>query len=78
MRSRATSILSKTLATFLPGIFLIGYNIGTGSLTAMSKNERNINYKTLIIKNGGFAILGYCVDSRYAQAEESTFNETSE
>ena len=27
----------QSLAAILPGIFLIGYNIGTGSLTAMSK-----------------------------------------
>ena len=29
--------LSKTLALFLPGIFLLGFNIGTGSVTAMAK-----------------------------------------
>jgi len=28
---------SKTLALFLPGIFLLGFNIGTGSVTAMAK-----------------------------------------
>ena len=33
MRSR----FSKTLALFLPGIFLLGFNIGTGSVTAMAK-----------------------------------------
>ena len=33
MRSK----LSKTLALFLPGIFLLGFNIGTGSVTAMAK-----------------------------------------
>lgn len=33
MRSR----LSRTLALFLPGIFLLGFNIGTGSVTAMAK-----------------------------------------
>lgn len=33
--------MRKTLAAFLPGIFLIGYNIGTGSLTAMSKAGAN-------------------------------------
>jgi len=27
----------KTLALFLPGIFLLGFNIGTGSVTAMAK-----------------------------------------
>ena len=29
--------LSKVLALFLPGIFLLGFNIGTGSVTAMAK-----------------------------------------
>ena len=29
--------LSKALAVFLPGIFLLGFNIGTGSVTAMAK-----------------------------------------
>ena len=29
--------LSKALALFLPGIFLLGFNIGTGSVTAMAK-----------------------------------------
>jgi len=28
---------SKTLALFLPGIFLLGFNIGTGSVTTMAK-----------------------------------------
>ncbi|HSH09325.1 MAG TPA: Nramp family divalent metal transporter [Oceanipulchritudo sp.] len=29
---------TKTLALFLPGIFLLGFNIGTGSVTAMAKS----------------------------------------
>lgn len=29
--------LKKTLALFLPGIFLLGFNIGTGSVTTMAK-----------------------------------------
>ncbi|MHC4535396.1 MAG: Nramp family divalent metal transporter [Planctomycetota bacterium] len=33
LRSR----FSKTLALFLPGIFLLGFNIGTGSVTSMAK-----------------------------------------
>jgi len=28
---------AKGLALFLPGIFLLGFNIGTGSITAMAK-----------------------------------------
>lgn len=31
------SKFSKALALFLPGIFLLGFNIGTGSVTAMAK-----------------------------------------
>ncbi|MEP6343536.1 MAG: Nramp family divalent metal transporter [Maricaulaceae bacterium] len=31
------SKFSKTLALFLPGIFLLGFNLGTGSVTAMAK-----------------------------------------
>lgn len=29
--------ISRALASFLPGIFLLGFNIGTGSVTAMAK-----------------------------------------
>jgi len=29
--------LAKVIALFLPGIFLLGFNIGTGSVTAMAK-----------------------------------------
>lgn len=29
--------VSKIIASFLPGIFLVGFNIGTGSVTAMAK-----------------------------------------
>lgn len=29
--------LKKTLKSFLPGIFLFGYTVGTGSVTAMAK-----------------------------------------
>jgi len=40
----------KWLASLMPGIFLIGYNIGTGSLTAMSK--AGANYGTGILAAG--------------------------
>ncbi|MBD3384646.1 divalent metal cation transporter [candidate division KSB1 bacterium] len=33
--------LKKLFYSFLPGIFLIGYNIGTGSVTSMSKSGAN-------------------------------------
>lgn len=32
-----TARLSQSLALFLPGIFLLGFNIGTGSVTSMAK-----------------------------------------
>jgi manganese transport protein len=37
MKQSLKSRFSKTLALFLPGIFLLGFNIGTGSVTAMAK-----------------------------------------
>ena len=47
------------LASLLPGIFLIGYNIGTGSLTAMSK--AGANYGTGLL----WAVLLSCVITWY-------------
>lgn len=37
MTKPKTFSISKMLALFLPGIFLLGFNIGTGSVTAMAK-----------------------------------------
>lgn len=37
MNTTIRTKLAKTLALFLPGIFLLGFNIGTGSVTAMAK-----------------------------------------
>ena len=34
-KSRKNTVL-ETLALFLPGIFLLGFNIGTGSVTALA------------------------------------------
>ena len=36
METRTRSTFAKTLALFLPGIFLLGFNIGTGSVTSMA------------------------------------------
>lgn len=36
MKSTIREKFTKTLALFLPGIFLLGFNIGTGSVTAMA------------------------------------------
>ena len=35
------SKVNKIVASLLPGIFLIGYNVGTGSITSMSKAGAN-------------------------------------
>ena len=37
MQTSLRSRISTTLALFLPGIFLLGFNIGTGSVTTMAK-----------------------------------------
>jgi len=37
MKTSFRKKITKTLALFLPGIFLLGFNIGTGSVTAMAK-----------------------------------------
>lgn len=41
------SKLKKVIASILPGIFLIGYNVGTGSVTSMSKAGANFGYDLL-------------------------------
>jgi len=43
----------------LPGIFLIGYNVGTGSVTAMSKAGANFGMDLL------WAVLVSCVMTYY-------------
>src|SRR5210317_185339 len=37
MKTSLRERFAKTLSLFLPGIFLLGFNIGTGSVTAMAK-----------------------------------------
>ncbi len=51
--------LRSVLAPVMPGIFLIGYNIGTGSLTAMSK--AGANYGTDLL----WAVLVSCLITWY-------------
>ena len=41
------SKLKKVIASILPGIFLIGYNVGTGSVTSMSKAGANFGLDLL-------------------------------
>jgi len=47
--------IKTTLALFLPGIFLIGFNIGTGSVTTMAKSGANYGMSLL------WAVLISCV-----------------
>ena len=51
--------MKQFLASLMPGIFLIGYNIGTGSLTAMSK--AGANYGTELL----WAVLLSCLITWY-------------
>lgn len=51
--------IRKTIASILPGIFLIGYNIGTGSITSMSKSGANFGLDML------WAVLISCLITYY-------------
>jgi len=51
--------LKRLLASLLPGIFLIGYNIGTGSITSMSKSGANFGMDLM------WAVLLSCLITYY-------------
>ncbi len=51
--------MKKLIASLLPGIFLIGYNIGTGSVSSMSKAGANYGMTLL------WAVLISCVATFY-------------
>lgn len=51
--------LKKIFISILPGIFLIGYNIGTGSVTAMSKAGANFGLELL------WTVLVSCIVTYY-------------
>jgi Mn2+/Fe2+ NRAMP family transporter len=51
--------LKRLMISLMPGIFLIGYNIGTGSLTAMSKAGANFGMELL------WAVLVSCLITLY-------------
>ena len=55
MSTKRSKGLMATLALFLPGIFLIGFNIGTGSVTTMAKSGANYGMGLL------WAVLISCV-----------------
>jgi len=58
---------SQLLASLLPGIFLIGYNVGTGSITAMSKAGAMFGTDLL------WAVLLSCVITYYLMSLCSRF-----
>lgn len=53
------SRFKKIIASILPGIFLIGYNVGTGSVTSMSKAGANFGLDLL------WTVLASCVVTYY-------------
>ncbi|AUP79223.1 Nramp family divalent metal transporter [Flavivirga eckloniae] len=53
------SRLKKIIASVLPGIFLIGYNVGTGSVTSMSKAGANFGLDLL------WTVLVSCIITYY-------------
>ena len=61
----------RLLASAMPGIFLIGYNIGTGSLTAMSKAGANFGTDLL------WAVLVSCLITWYLISFFSRFTMAS-
>lgn len=53
------SKIKRIIASILPGIFLIGYNVGTGSVTSMSKAGANFGFDLL------WTILVSCIATYY-------------
>ncbi len=63
--------LKQILLSLLPGIFLIGYNIGTGSVTAMSKAGANFGFDLL------WAVLISCIITYYLISHFSRYTMVS-
>jgi len=63
----SNSRFKMLVASLLPGIFLIGYNVGTGSITAMSKAGANFGVGLL------WAVLLSCVITFYLMSLCSRF-----
>ncbi|MDO6809955.1 Nramp family divalent metal transporter [Zobellia galactanivorans] len=53
------SRIKRIIASILPGIFLIGYNVGTGSVTSMSKAGANFGLDLL------WTVLASCIVTYY-------------
>jgi len=64
---RSPAKMPQLFASLLPGIFLIGYNVGTGSVTAMSKAGANFGTDLL------WAVLVSCVMTFYLMSLSSRF-----
>lgn len=67
MAEKPTNRISRFIAAILPGIFLMGYNIGTGSITAMSKAGANFGLDLL------WTVLLSCVITYYLILHFSKF-----
>lgn len=67
--------LKKFLLSLLPGIFLIGYNIGTGSVTAMAKSGANFGLDLIWAVLLSCVMTYYLIDlfSRYTMVSGKTF-----
>lgn len=51
-------------ATIAPGIFLVGYNIGTGSITTMASAGASYGM-TLTLGIGSFLLVYVCLNNRF-------------
>ena len=70
----AGSKFRRLIQSLMPGIFLIGYNIGTGSLTAMSKAGANFGMQLLWAVLLSCLIIWYLINffSRFTMASGLT------
>ncbi len=67
MRTAEPSLFKKILALLGPGIFLIGYNIGTGSVTTMASagSRWGMSLTWTVVLSCLFSYIGIYVFSRY-------------
>ena len=65
------------IASILPGIFIIGYNVGTGSITSMSKAGANFGFGLLWTVALSCLVTYYLINlfSRYTMVTGKTFIE---
>ena len=67
MNKKAMNAVSRILALVGPGLFLIGYNIGTGSVTAMAKagSKYGMGLTWTVIVSCIFTYIGILLFTRY-------------